>query len=327
MPVELFHEIYGCYYAVVGKILRTARQNGVTRADIHSLVDAYAFAESGLHLIPRLLDGTWDLLREEDGRWYSKLAHARTETPLTNLQKSWLKTILQDPRMRLFLSDEQTAQYGAWLADIPRLWQTSDFHVFDRALDGDPYEDTEYRGRFALLLRAIHERAVLLADYQKGKGGTMRISFVPTHFQYSAKDDKFRVLGRELLSNGRVKPLLINVARIITLERSGQPAPQWMREKAVPPRPPHTSQVLLYIWPERNGLERCMTQFAFYEKETWTDERGPGHYCRIQYPRDEETELLIRILSFGPVVRVLEPEPFVRQVRRRVEKQGQWLPT
>lgn len=89
MTVELFHEIYGCYFAAVGKILHASHKNGVTRADINCIVETYAFAESGLHLIPRLLEGTsWDLLRKEDGRWYSKLVSAQTETPLTTLQKS-----------------------------------------------------------------------------------------------------------------------------------------------------------------------------------------------------------------------------------------------
>jgi predicted DNA-binding transcriptional regulator YafY len=64
-----------------------------------------------------------------------------------------------------------------------------------------------------------------------------------------------------------------------------------------------------------------MMQFAFYDKETRPDEGGTGYRCRIHYDKRDETELLIRVLSFGPVVRVLGPQPFVAQVRRRVENQ------
>ena len=47
-----------------------------------------------------------------------------------------------------------------------------------------------------------------------------------------------------------------------------------------------------------------------------------GKYlCRIYYSRDVETELLIQILSFRPVVKVLGPESFLKQVKERVERQ------
>lgn len=323
--MELFSEIYGCYYAVVGRILHAAFENGLTRADISQIVEEFAFAESGLHLMPRLLDGTWAVLREEDGRWHSRMRHAQTGTPLTTLQKAWLKALLPDPRMRLFLSDAEIARQEAWLAEVPPLWQASDFHTFDAALDGDPYTDEGYRRHFALLLAAIREKTVLRARYRKGRDGETRMDFVPTHLQYSAKDDKFRVLGRMLSPEGRASPLLLNVARILALEPAERPAPAWMLTTPASLHKPRADEVLLYIWPERNGLERCMTQFAFYEKETWADKTGSGHYCCIRYPRGEGTELLIRILSFGPVVRVLAPASFVEQVRQRVERQDRLL--
>ena len=34
-----------------------------------------------------------------------------------------------------------------------------------------------------------------------------------------------------------------------------------------------------------------------------------------------KTEILIRILSFGPVLKVIEPETMVRQIRERLARQ------
>ena len=76
--------------------------------------------------------------------------------------------------------------------------------------------------------------------------------------------------------------------------------------------------VLLKISGERNSLERCMLHFANYEKHTEYDEDRKCWLCSIYYDLADETELLIDILSFGPVVQVLGPESFVRQVRERV---------
>ena len=41
----------------------------------------------------------------------------------------------------------------------------------------------------------------------------------------------------------------------------------------------------------------------------------------VSYTHLVETELLIQILSFGPVVKVLGPESFLKQVKERVERQ------
>ena len=66
-----------------------------------------------------------------------------------------------------------------------------------------------------------------------------------------------------------------------------------------------------------------MLHFAHYEKRTEYDEEKEKWLCSIYYDREDETELLIDVLSFGPVVRVLGPEDFLRQVRERVKRQHQ----
>ena len=79
--------------------------------------------------------------------------------------------------------------------------------------------------------------------------------------------------------------------------------------------------VVLEISGERNSLERCMLQFSNYEKHTEFDEERKCWICSIYYDKADETELLIDILSFGPVVRVLGPEPFLGLIKARVRRQ------
>ena len=64
-----------------------------------------------------------------------------------------------------------------------------------------------------------------------------------------------------------------------------------------------------------------MLHFANYEKHTEYDAENKCWICSIYYDLADETELLIDILSFGPVVRVLGPSSFVRQIRKRVKRQ------
>ena len=72
---------------------------------------------------------------------------------------------------------------------------------------------------------------------------------------------------------------------------------------------------------ERNALERCMLRFANYEKQTVYEPESDTWLCSIYYDPADETELLIDLLSFGPVIRILGPEKFLNEVRRRVKRQ------
>ena len=41
----------------------------------------------------------------------------------------------------------------------------------------------------------------------------------------------------------------------------------------------------------------------------------------LRYDREDETELLIRVLSFGPVLKVVSPDSFIDKVKERLRKQ------
>ena len=60
--------------------------------------------------------------------------------------------------------------------------------------------------------------------------------------------------------------------------------------------------------------------FSHLQKET---ERLDDNRYRVtlRYNVQDETEMVIRILSFGPVIRVLEPARFIEQLRDRIERQ------
>ena len=70
----------------------------------------------------------------------------------------------------------------------------------------------------------------------------------------------------------------------------------------------------------RNALERVMLHFAHFEKQA--ERVDDNHYIlRIKYYESDETEVVIRVLSFGPYVRVMEPESFVELIKKRLISQ------
>ncbi len=63
-----------------------------------------------------------------------------------------------------------------------------------------------------------------------------------------------------------------------------------------------------------------MLHFADLEKRT----EQAAHRCyriEILYRAEDETEILIRVLSFGPFLKVTEPGSFVSLVKERLKKQ------
>ena len=73
----------------------------------------------------------------------------------------------------------------------------------------------------------------------------------------------------------------------------------------------------------RNALERVLLHFSHLEKET---KRLDEHRYRVtlKYDREDETEMVIRILSFGAAIRVTEPDHFISLLRERLGKQEQF---
>ena len=63
-----------------------------------------------------------------------------------------------------------------------------------------------------------------------------------------------------------------------------------------------------------------MTHFSHFEKSV--EKLDDLHYrVKLIYDADDETELIIRVLSFGPMVKAVAPERFISKIRERLIKQ------
>ena len=320
--MELFSEVYGCYYAVVAEILRSAP---VTRAQAEALAAGRGYGESVLQLIPKLLDSRdWPLLEERDGLFHSRLDRL-PDLPVTHLERSWLKALLADPRLRLFLSDGQLAHLEEALSGVEPLYRQEDIVYFDRVLDGDDYADPGYRQRFQAILAALERGAVLRLTYQAPKTGLHTGDHRPLRLEYSPRDDKFRVYTVKVQDSAFPCCYILNLGRIVDISPSDAQysgafdVSEWRRRHRC------AQPLLLRVSGERNGVERFMLEFSSYEKQSEYDGETGVCTVRLWYQREDETEVLIRLLGFGPVVQVLGPEPFVALMRERVARQAALL--
>lgn len=299
----VFSELYSTYYNVVAKILTAALVSGTTERDLQRLVAENAFSESVLTILPALRSGRWPLLNED----LSPVLHHAPTMPLTLLEKRWLKAIGEDPRVRLF-----GVSFPA-LDGIEPLFTAEDFRVYDRYGDGDPFEDEGYIRRFRWLLMAIRAQRPVQITMRNRYGKQVRMRFFPKGFEYSMKDDKIRLV----VDGCRFR--YFNLGRIESCRFYEGDGP-WNET----PEAERHRELVLELREERNTLERAMLHFAHFEKRA--ERTGEGKYLlHLRYCESDEMELAIRVLSFGPCVRALEPQSFVELIRERLKKQKKLL--
>ena len=134
---------------------------------------------------------------------------------------------------------------------------------------------------------------------------------MPEYLEYSEKDDKFRLIGSGCRYGG-----IINLARIVRC------VPSAKEFKYKPSKRTHTEKrtVEFEVYDRRNALERVMMHFAHFEKQA--ERMDEDHYrISITYDKDDETEMVIRVLSFGPMVKVTAPDHFVNLIKERLIQQ------
>lgn len=298
----VFSEIYGTYYNVVAKVLTQALEGKLSAASMQQLVCEGAYGDSVLQLLPALADGTWKLLTPELG---TPLKNKPT-MPLTALQKRWLKTLLIDEKISLFFSDEEIARQQAALQSVEPLYRQEQFVFFDRFVDGDAYTNPKYRANFREILHAVREKRYLNASYRSNKGTIIVwTDLVPVSLEYSAKDDKFR-----LQAIAERKQVTLNLGRIISVE-AGEKKGELAKQTLV-----------LEIEDERSTMVRALMHFSDLANET--EKLDESHYLlTVQYDKGDETEMLFRVLSFGPTVKVREPEDFKELIRKKLREQMQ----
>jgi len=303
----LFSEIYGSYFNVLASALKEAISGTLTSTRIAEIASEKAFGESTLRIVDALENSEWPLLSDD----FSTPIKNVPSMPLTVLHKRWMKALLNDPRIKLFDPPAEG------LEDVEPLYSQDVFEYFDRYGDGDPYHDNGYVERFRTILEAIKNRRLISIVFLGGKGREHSWVCAPHKLEYSSKDDKFRleITMPSKNPNREYSSSTINLARVKSCEIVESLGAEETHE---PVR--ETEMLTLELIDERNALERAMLHFSHLEKKTRRlDETR--YSIILRYDHADETEMVIRVLSFGPKLRVTSPESFIDKIRERLKKQ------
>ena len=296
----IFSELYSAYYNTVAAIISKIIDGENSEKELQKVVSKHAFSESVLTIMPSLKNGKWQVVTPN---MTTMLEHKPT-MPMTKLQKQWLKAISLDPRIKLF-----DVKFDG-LDDVEPLFTPDDYYIYDKYSDGDPFEDEGYIERFRVILEAIKQGTQIKFEMVNRQGKMLFARCRPLRLEYSEKDDKFR-----LITAGWRYVSTVNLGKMCScVHYSGD------KELGEAVRETSNDIITMRVQDERNALERVMLHFAHFEKQVEKlDEKN--YLLKIKYSRDDEPELVIRILSFGPMVEVLGSEGFKKLFIEKLKKQ------
>lgn len=305
----LFSEIYSAYYNTVASIIACSQQGKLDSDFLFNIVKESAFPESFMTIGSALETGKWPLIKKD----YSTNIQNIPTMPLSILQKKWLKALCNDKRIQLFVADEVLARLELQLKDVEPLFTENDYYLYDKYSDGDPYDDSEYVKNFRTVLGAIHQKKTISVEYTGRFGQRKRFTCAPYKIEYSEKDDKFRIISKV-----KKRHSILNIARINSCELTENLKVDDISEEDLPCN--RRTSVTFEIYDERKAMERVMLAFAHFEKSA-IQISDDVYRLTLNYDSFDETELVVRILSFGPMVKVLEPESFKNLIQERISKQ------
>ena len=329
----ILHEVHSCYFDAVTRILHAAcagkrgRRWYVAALDGLTLpAEVQATVDRKLGLIPAEGEDSYRLM--SDGQ--ALVAHC-PEMPLTLLEKRWLKAVLLDPRVALFDVS------GDGLEDVEPLYAPGDIVVFDRSGDADPWGDPAYIGHFRTIQAALETHHRLEVSWLCREGLTCVAVCDPDRLEYSEVDDKFR-----LWADADAHQVKINLSRIVSCALSDAPLRLDLPE-GLGKTPPaaqsrgaqasyrsnfqdevsreHPEALVLEVSDERRALERALIHFSHFQKQEVMAVSDRIYRIRLSIDEDDRPEILRRVLSFGPFVRVIEPDWLAAEVRKRLREQ------
>lgn len=306
--MSIYNEIYGLYYFMLDVILKKASDGPISITEINHIVLDYGFSESSIYFTPDVVSKEgYNLLKKCD-RGYISALKASPKEFLTNMQRCFIKSMLQDKKIHLFFDDEMLNELNCVLKDKEPLFNVDNAVLTETAMDSDDYSDEKYINNFKTILNAIRNRNALRIVFDTSKGLRRTTKIMPYKLEYGLRDDKFRLCGVSLFYEKSKNYVKINLGRIISITT--------LREsfdidfEAFIAQKRKTEPIEIEVSNIRNGIERVFIGLSNYERISSYDEETGKSTIKIYYGEDDEQELLILLLSFGPVIKVLGPSEF-----------------
>ena len=249
--------------------------------------------------------------------------------PLSLVEKRWLATVLRQPGMALFLSKEERAAVLDRLGEAVRPFPNRRIVYFDR-FRVDAAARVRQAEMLGPLLEAVCGERPVELSYLPPTGKRKSGRYLPLLIRYSNRSDLFSVWVRSC-EDGR-----LSIMRLSRLERVS-PCPaagdltadfRAAADALEKQRRESLCQVKVDFYDTKNIIDKILTEFSPWKKRCTLDAQTGLYTLTIFYEREDERELVTRLLSYGADIRLHrgsspKDDAVRREVVRRVARQAE----
>lgn len=330
--MELFDEVKNRYFHIVFKVLNECKE-GLSKKDIIKLIDEEDFEEKVIGKDNRTFEGlllneyedyeNYNLLKEEKELLYPKIKiENKTSIPVrfTKVEKAWLKSLIDEPVIKLILKDSTIAKLQEELKDVdsPRISEiieTTNKSKLPEFLDLNQYETN-----FKTLIKAItEEKAIRYCNTDRLGNKYCDMKSLPIRLEYSLKDDRFRV---SMYSLNDSRPIMANIHTMSDIEIIEKEKSSIDRENAI--KILHKSRyskepIIFEVIDKKMAMERCFMSFSGMERSSRC--LGEDRYeIKLFYYVFEEEDIIRKILTLGPYVKIISPQRIADEVIKKIQR-------
>lgn len=309
--MEIFDEIYSNNFLAVTKILSMLSKSSLKGKDIQKILNEY---NSTLMLSDLKALKLIDFI---DGEYISGLeCSCEIKRPFTDIEKAWLKAIISDEKIHLFLNDDELNDISELLKDVVPLFEKKDFRFFDKHTISDNYNDKNYILKFKNLIKAIHYRMFVYIELAESDTMPNSRRCIPYKLEYSCLDDAFRLIAFDSEYKNLMIFRLSEISKITLSSDLYNIPDENILEKFEEPQP-----VEIEVYNKRNAIERFMISFSNYHKETRFIKEKDCCITKIFFFKQDYESIIDNIVAFGPTVKILAPEFAVKDVVSKLKVQ------
>ncbi|SES90796.1 WYL domain-containing protein [Anaerobranca gottschalkii] len=237
---------------------------------------------------------------------------------VTKPEKVWLKNVLTDPKIRLFLSDITIEKLNEKLVGCEDIISKNLVVKGKGITDSKNLETVEKN--FKEVLNCIINELGIIYNYRR-KDGTdiLNKKSYPLKIEYSVKDDIFYLIHYSIDEDKIVKGILSNFTideKFLLDDEVKERGKNYLKnfiKKDI-------KKVTLEVYQHKNGLERTFYLFSCFKRKVKYIKEENRYLLTIYYYFYEEMEVIHRILSLGETVKVLSPLELQREIVSRIKK-------
>jgi hypothetical protein len=244
--------------------------------------------------------------------------------PLSKYECEWLRYVVNEPKMYMFLSDNEINYLKSKLSyeDNNRL-PLNFVKNKDRFINKSESIQNEIRYT-QLVLKAIRNKSEVYITYKTGCGNILKKKYQPLYIEYSKRDNLFRCFA---YSRDEDKISIINIGRIQEcilddISYDNVNALSKLNEY----RKLNMQSITLVFCDEKNVPDRILNEFAPWKKKCVYNTESGMFRLTIYYQKQDAYELAIRILGYGPYVRTVDEDSdnvVYKQLNMRLQRQNE----